>query len=90
MDLKLIQKKLSDLRDKIRAEGRISDANQAELKSLLEQSLMSAKEELLEAQSNLSTLMAVTSSNQNTPLTDEQIFRLKIIEKTGTGSSAIH
>lgn len=90
MDLTAIQKKLSALRDRIRAEGRISEDAQAELKSLLELSLVTAREELTEAQTKLSGIMALKQANQNDTLTPDQIARLKIVEKTGTGSSAIH
>lgn len=90
MDLTYIQKKLSALRDRIRAEGKISESAQQELKALLEQSLMAAQDELSEAQAKLNGILSVKSANQNTPLTPEQIIRLKIVEKTGTGSSSIH
>ncbi len=83
MNTKFLHKKLSTLRDRIRAEGHVSPEIQAELYDLLEQSVTSP--------SALQTgIGSIKAANQNVPLNDDQIKRLKIVEKTGTGSSSIH
>lgn len=89
MDLKDIQQKLKELRDRIKAEGRISDADENELRALLNDTLATANEELVNLQDKLSATLAVRAGNDNI-LTPEQKKRLSIVEKTGTGSEMVH
>ncbi len=89
MDLKEIQKKLKELRDRIRAEGNISDTSESELRSLLTDTLATANEELLQLQTKLSAALAVRAGNDNA-LTPDQKKRLRLVEKTGTGSEMVH
>lgn len=89
MDLKDIQKKLQELRDRIKDEGRISSVSEQELKAILNDTLVSANDELNAIQERLSATLAIRAGNDNI-LSDEQKKRLRIIEKTGTGSCAVH
>lgn len=91
MDFKNIQKKLAVLRDRIRAEGCISSDAEDELKAIMNETLVSANQELTNIQSRLSSTMAFRTGNDNTPiLSDEQRKRLRLVEKTGTGSDMVH
>ena len=89
MEMKDIQKKLKDLRDRIREEGSISLDNEKELRLILEDTLVSANSELNVIQMKLTTALSLRAGNDN-ELSDEQKKRLSIIEKTGTGSYAVH
>ncbi len=89
MDLKDIQEKLKELRDRIKAEGCISETSEEELKSLLNNTVISAHDQLATIQSKLGTAMAMRATNDNI-LTPDQKKRLSIVEKTGTGSNAVH
>lgn len=89
MDLKDIQQKLKELRDRIRAEGGISQDAENQLRDLLNDTLATANEELTTIQDKLSATLALRAGNDNT-LTPEQKKRLSIVEKTGTGSAMVH
>lgn len=89
MDMKDIQKKLKDLRDRIREEGSISHDSEKELRLILEDTLVSANSELNVIQMKLTTALSLRAGNDNL-LSDDQKSRLRIIEKTGTGSHAVH
>lgn len=96
MDLKSIQKKLEILRDRIRAEGRISETSEHELKNLLNNTLASASQELSTIQDRLTATIALQAGNDNitkpvnTTLSDEQKKRLSFVEKSGSGSHTVH
>lgn len=90
MDLKNIQDQLKELRDRIKDQGRISDTDEKELKSLIRQTLESANDELEGIQGRLKTLVAKHQANDNQKLSAEQQARLDLVEKTGTGSVAVH
>ncbi len=89
MELKDIQERLKELRDRIRAEGRISPHAEEELKNLLNSTLITANDELSAIQGKIHYSMIKRAGNDNV-LTPEQKRRLSIIEKTGTGSQAVH
>ena len=89
MDLKDIQAKLKELRDRIKAEGHISPRSEEELKTLLSKTLVSANDEIATIQNRITATMAVRAGNDNV-LTPEQQKRLRIIEKMGTGSACVH
>lgn len=89
MDLKDIQEKLRQLRDRIKDEGCISPTAELELKAILNDTLVSANDELSSIQERLNAKMAIRAGNDNV-LSDEQKKRLRIVEKTGTGSYAVH
>jgi hypothetical protein len=89
MDMNDIQKKLKDLRDRIREDGSISDVSEKELRALLDNALITANGDLSDIQMKLSATLALRAGNDN-ELSDDQKKRLRIIEKTGTGSHAVH
>lgn len=92
MDLKSIQHKLKNLRDRIREQGRISHADEQELQSLIRESLSTANSELegIQARLELMSGRKVLKSNDNVALTQDQKKRLADLEKTGTGSNSVH
>lgn len=89
MDLKDIQEKLKELRDRIKSEGHISPRSEEELKALLSKTLVSANDEITHIQNRINATMAMRAGNDNA-LTPEQQKRLRIIEKMGTGSVCVH
>lgn len=89
MDIKDIQAKLKELRDRIKEDGHISANSEQQLKDILNDTLISANDELATIQKRLNTKMAMRAGNDNA-LSDDQKKRLRIIEKTGTGSLAVH
>lgn len=89
MDLKDIQEKLKALRDRIKDEGCISPTAELELKTILNDTLVSANDELSSIQNRLNAKMVIRAGNDNI-LSDDQKKRLRIVEKTGTGSHAVH
>ena len=68
--IKGIQKQLRQIRDNVVTEGRLTEADTAMLKRILDDMR--------------------PAGNDNTPLTDEQLRKLSIVEKTGTGSKYVH
>ena len=87
--MKDIQKKLKLLRDRIKEDGHISPVAEQELNAILSDTLVTANAELSAIQNKLSATMAMRAGNDN-ELTTEQMKRLRIMEKTGTGSHAVH
>ena len=89
MDIKDIQAKLKELRDRIKQDGHISPVSEQQLKDILNDTLISANGELATIQQRLNTKMTMRAGNDNI-LSDDQKKRLRLIEKTGTGSHAVH
>lgn len=89
MDLKEIQQKLKELRDRIRAEGHISTSSEQTLRDILNTTLVTANDELSSLQEKLSDSLSKRAGNDNV-LSEEQKKRLSIIEKTGSGSQSVH
>lgn len=90
MDLKNVQQKLKVLRDRIRDQGAISAEDEVELKSLIRQTLETANDELEGLQGRLTSIIKTHKANDNQSLTDDQKKRLWIVERTGSGSHAVH
>ena len=90
MDLKAIQKQLKKLHAKIKEQGHLSASDEQELKSLMQETLFTASSEIDNIQHRLRIQAACKNSNDDRPLSPDQIARLSIMEKTGTGSNAIH
>ncbi len=86
MDLKDIQKKLKDLRDRIKEEGQISPRSEQELRDILNDTLTTANDKL----SAMQNFAAPKRAGNDNFLTDDQKKRLRVMEKTGTGSNAVH
>lgn len=89
MSIKDIQAKLKELRDRIKEDGHISPSSEAQLKDILNDTLLSANDELANIQQRLNTKMTMRAGNDNA-LSDDQKKRLRIIEKIGAGSYAVH
>ncbi|MEM6780512.1 MAG: hypothetical protein AAF569_01465 [Pseudomonadota bacterium] len=90
MDFKNVQAQLKSLRDRIKNKGEISPADEKELKSLIRQTLETANDELEGIRGRLDNLVKTHQANDNKILSEEQKSRLKLVEKTGTGSIAVH
>jgi hypothetical protein len=80
MNLKKVTKKLTSVRDSIRAEGKMTDEAEEILKSLVNEPVTV----------NQRRFRTPQPDNDNQPLSPEQKFRLRLMEKTGTGSTSIH
>lgn len=89
MNLKEIQTKLKALRDQIKKDGHVSDDAEEQLRAILNDTLVTANDELANIQNKLNATLAMRAGNDN-DLTPEQKKRLRILEKTGTGSHAVH
>lgn len=87
MDLKTIHKQLKNLHDKIKKQGHMSTSDQQELQSLMNETINTASYEMTNIQTRMGLKMSATTTR---PLNAEQIARLSIVEKTGTGSNRIH
>ena len=90
MSLKDVQQKLKDLRDRIRADGKLSPGIEQELQDLLSETLTSANDEITALQDKLNATLSLRAGNDNAILSDEQKRRLRLVEKTGTGSQSVH
>jgi hypothetical protein len=106
MDFKVIQRRLALLRDKIKKSGKISPEDERELKSILQNTLTTANNELQNMQEKLDSLMSIKAGNDNsnsnppTPSPDdkgkkntlsrEQKKKIEQLEKAGNGSAQIH
>lgn len=88
MDLKAIHKQLKTLHDKIKKQGHMSASDEQELKSLMSETLSTAGAEMNSIKTRLHVQMSSAATNR--PLSAEQIARLSLVEKTGTGSNLIH
>ena len=80
MNLKKVTKKLTAVRDSILENGSLTDKDESVLKTMI-------ADEITVKQNRFRTPVAL---NDNKPLSAEQQFRLRLMEKTGTGSTAIH
>lgn len=90
MKFRKINKALSDVRNNIRATGKVSEADRVKLESLLQQKITVAKEEIERTLPHKIMGRIDRPRNDNVPLTAEQRFKLRLMEKTGTGSNAVH
>lgn len=90
MNFKKIQGQLKLLRDRIKDQGAISADDEQELKSLIRQTLENANDELVDINTRLKSMTGADLANDNRNLSEEQKAKLDIVEKTGTGSVAIH
>lgn len=90
MDIKDAQEKLRALRARLREQGTVSVADEMEIKSVLKNSLVSARGELEQVQMILDTIAARQKANQDGFLSADQKTRLEWIEKSGSGSRSVH
>ena len=90
LKLKKVTEKLSRVRDSICDKGAISPEDEAILRSLIGDTINIAQEDLQNLPNPMKARTMPLAENDNTPLSTEQKFRLKLMEKTGTGSVSIH
>lgn len=90
LKLKKITEKLAQVRDHITENGEISAENERILKSLIGDTLTIAQSDLKNLPNKMRNRHMPTPENDNKPLSTEQKFRLRLMEKTGTGSHSIH
>lgn len=89
MNFKKINKALSGVRDNISASGKVTEADRQALQELVEETIQSSPAELRDLPRKITGRIGFPE-NDNAPLTAEQRYKLRLMEKTGTGSTAIH
>ena len=89
MNFKKINKALSGVRDNISASGKVTEADRQALQELVEETIQSSPDELKALPRKITGRIGFPK-NDNAPLTAEQRYKLRQMEKTGTGSTAIH
>lgn len=90
MNLKKVTQKLAKVRDSILENGAITPEDEMTLKSLIGDTITVAQKDLPKLPKKITGRLMPYAENDNKPLTTEQKFRLRLMEKTGTGSSSIH
>jgi len=88
MDLKKVTQKLAEIRDIAREEGRLTEQEKAELKELVNETFTISQRDL--KKQNTPVISMPQKADNDNELTADQHFRLRLMEKTGTGSQAIH
>ena len=90
MNIKKIAKKLSKIRDNTLDNDYVSEDDKTDLLALVHDALIEEHPHLAEeARNNIVSLVPV-AGNDNKELSTDQKFRLRLMEKTGTGSSSVH
>jgi hypothetical protein len=90
MNIKKIAKKLSSIRDNTLDNDYICEEDKEDLLELVHNALIEEHPHLAEEARNNIVSFVPVAGNDNTELTTDQKFRLRLMEKTGTGSSSIH
>jgi hypothetical protein len=90
MNIKKIAKKLSKIRDNTLDTDYISEDDKEDLLSLVHDALVKEHPHLADEARNNIVSFVPSPGNDNTELSTDQKFRLRLMEKTGTGSSSIH
>ncbi len=90
LKLKKVTEKLAKVRDSLTDKTEISAENEEILKSLIGDTIDIAQKDLPSLPNSIRSRFMPKPENDNTPLSTEQKFRLRLMEKTGTGSSSIH
>lgn len=90
LKLKKVAQKLSKLRDDLGETPEITPENEEILKSLIGDTLEIAGEDLKKLPNSMRSRFMPLPENDNKELSSEQKFRLRLMEKTGTGSTSIH
>ncbi len=92
MNLKKVTKKLAEIRDHVGENGKLSDKDKTELKLLVTETIKIAQDK--SKKKNTTMVMPdfenIVVHNDNQALNTDQTFRLRLVEKTGTGSHLIH
>lgn len=92
MDLKTINKQLKILHEKIKQQGHLSPSDEQELQALMEETLHEASSQIetVQEQLQMTGRISIQPGNDNRSLSPDQLFRLSLMEKTGTGSNLVH
>lgn len=90
MNLKKITNALTKVRDNIDDHGgEMTEADEDLLYELLKDTIDFAQDDLKALPKNIEPFLPIPN-NDNSELSSEQKYRLRLIEKTGTGSASIH
>ncbi len=89
MSFKKITKALSDVRNNIRVTGEVTMSDRQALQELVEETIKASPDELKALPRKVTGRIAFPG-NDNKMLTPDQRYKLRIIEKTGTGSTSVH
>ena len=90
LKLKKVTEKLAKVRDSLTDNAEISAEDEEILKSLIGDTIDIANEDLKNLPNAMRQRAMPRPENDNSPLSADQKFRLRLMEKTGTGSSSIH
>jgi hypothetical protein len=92
MNLKKVSQKIAAIRDQVGEDGKLSDSDKKELKLLVSETLEIAQKNSKKVNSKniMPDFENIVVHNDNQELSADQTFRLRLVEKTGTGSHLIH
>ena len=89
MNIKKIAKRLSKIRDNHVDTDYVSEDDKTDLLSLVNDIIAEAQDKLPQQPKNITSYLP-PADNDNKDLSSDQRFRLRVMEKTGTGSASIH
>lgn len=89
MNIKKINNKLSQIRENSIDSDYISEEDRMDLLTLVHETIMEAQASKQATPKDISLYLPI-ADNDNKPLTTEQKFRLRLMEKTDSGSASIH
>ncbi len=90
MKFNAVQKKLNDFRKKMGEDHVISDEDREILQALVEETIAVSQDDLAKQPKKVNQFVIPHPENDNQTLSSEQKFKLRLMEKTGTGSQSIH
>jgi len=90
MNIKKITQKLSKIRDNTLDNDYICDEDRDDLLEMVHDALLEEHPEFVEEAKRNIVHFTPLPGNDNSDLTTDQKFRLRLMEKTGTGSASIH
>ena len=90
MKFNAVHKKLNDFRNKISENGEVTEEDKMHLQELVEETIAVSQGDLKEHPKKTNEFIIPQPENDNGQLNSEQKFKLRIMERTGTGSASIH
>ncbi len=90
MKFNTVHKKLNDFRKKILENGEVTEEDKKHLQELVEETIAVSRGDLQQHPKKANEFLIPLPENDNTPLNSDQKFKLRIMEKTGTGSTSVH
>ena len=92
MKLKKVTQKLAEIRDHVGENGKLSEKDKKELKMLVSETINAAQNNAKKRETVNQTMSNenIIAHNDNKELSADQTLRLRLVEKTGTGSHLIH